>query len=79
MMIEQNPQLRQLTESNPELAHALRDPSLLRQAMQAATNPDFQRAQNAATDRAMANIEAHPGGFNALRQMYQNVFTFGGC
>jgi ubiquilin len=28
-------------------------------------------------DRAISNIEALPGGFNALRQLYENVQVFG--
>lgn len=30
-------------------------------------------------DRAMSNIEALPGGFNALRQLYENVQVGPAC
>lgn len=60
-------------ERNPELAHIFNDPSVLRQTMEIARNPELLREQMRNTDRAMSNIEAHPEGFNMLRRMYENV------
>jgi len=68
-----NPQMQQIMERNPELAHIFNDPSVLRQTMEIARNPDLLREQMRNTDRAMSNIEAHPEGFNMLRRMYENV------
>lgn len=72
-MVTSNPELRSLLDSNPELNHLLNDPSTLRQAMQLARNPELMREQMRSADRAMANIEGHPEGFNMLRRMYENV------
>merc|ERR1712137_295205 len=72
-MLENNPQMRQIMESNPEVAHILRDPAMLRQAMQLSQNPNLMREMMRNTDRTMANIENIPGGFNLLRQQYENV------
>ena len=74
-MIQSNPQLRQLMEQNPELRAVLSDPALMRQSLQAATNPALRAELTRNTDRAMANIEGMPGGYNALAHMYQNVQT----
>lgn len=68
-----NPQVRELMERNPELAGVLNDPATMRQTMQAARNPDLMNEMVRNTDRQMANIEAMPGGFDALRRMYENV------
>lgn len=68
-----NPQMQQIMERNPELAHIFNNPSVLRQTMEIARNPDLLREQMRNTDRAMSNIEAHPEGFNMLRRMYENV------
>ena len=67
----QNPQLQQMMQNNPELRAAMQDPNLMRQAMQAAGNPAMMRQMLQQNDRAMANINAMPGGFNALRRMQE--------
>jgi ubiquilin len=72
-MMMSNPQMRQLMEQNPELAHVLNDPQVLRQAMELASNPSLMSEMMRNTDRAMANIEMMPGGFDALRRMYSNI------
>lgn len=63
----------QLMNSNPEMAHILNNPQLLRESLALATNPSLMREQMRHSDRAMSNLEAHPEGFNALRRMYENV------
>ena len=63
----------QLMNSNPEMAHILNNPQLLRESLALATNPALMREQMRHSDRAMSNLEAHPEGFNALRRMYENV------
>merc|ERR1712137_1174627 len=72
-MMENNPQMRQVMEQNPEVAHIMRDPAMLRQAMELSQNPNLMREMMRNTDRTMANIENIPGGFNLLRQQYENV------
>eukprot|EP00741_Cyanophora_paradoxa_P006092 tig00000983_g5907.t1 len=68
-----NPAMRQVIENNPEINHMLNDPQLLRQTMEMARNPELMREMTRNADRAMSNIEALPGGFDALRRMYTNV------
>ncbi|CAN8257823.1 unnamed protein product [Cochlearia groenlandica] len=72
-MIMSNPQMRELIDRNPELGHVLNDPSILRQTLEAARNPELMREMQRNTDRAMSNIESMPEGFNHLRRMYENV------
>ena len=59
--------------NNPEIAHVLNDPSVLRQSLASASNPQLMREQMRNTDRAMSNLEAHPGGHNMLRRMYETI------
>eukprot|EP01071_Lankesteria_metandrocarpae_P003185 Lankesteria_metandrocarpae@DN2813_c0_g1_i1.p1 len=73
MVLDSNPALRELRERNPELNHILNDPQLLRESMEAVRNPNIFRETMRSNDRAMSNIEAMPGGFNALRRMYHTV------
>ncbi|KAM2313979.1 hypothetical protein ACFX1S_027067 [Malus domestica] len=68
-----NPQMREIMDPNPELAHVLNDPSTLRRTLEAARNTEHMREMMRNTDRAMSNIEATPEGFNMLRSMYENV------
>ncbi|XP_019182521.1 PREDICTED: ubiquitin domain-containing protein DSK2b-like isoform X3 [Ipomoea nil] len=68
-----NPQMRDIMDRNPELAHVLNDPATLRQTMEAARNPELMRELMRNTDRAMSNIESSPEGFNMLRRMYETV------
>lgn len=68
-----DPQMREVIDRNPELAHVLNDPSTLRQTMEATRNPELMREMMRNTDRAMSNIESLPEGFNMLRRMYENV------
>merc|ERR1719171_1876348 len=71
-MIESNPQMREVMDRNPELRHIMSDPETLRQTFEIARNPSLMREQMRTTDRAMSNLETMPGGFNALRRMYEN-------
>lgn len=72
-MMQANPQMRSIMESNPEVAQIMRDPALIRQGMQIARNPNLMQEMMRNNDRAMANIENVPGGFDALHRMYENV------
>mmetsp|Transcript_10060 Transcript_10060/g.17681 ORF Transcript_10060/g.17681 Transcript_10060/m.17681 type:complete len:438 (+) Transcript_10060:136-1449(+) len=72
-MMMSNPEMRSLLEQNPQLRHALNDPELLRQSMNAARNPAMMQEMMRNQDRALANIESLPGGYNALRRMYHDV------
>eukprot|EP01138_Halocafeteria_seosinensis_P013275 gb/GECG01013558.1/.p1 GENE.gb/GECG01013558.1/~~gb/GECG01013558.1/.p1 ORF type:complete len:314 (+),score=41.63 gb/GECG01013558.1/:1-942(+) len=72
-IIESSPQMRQMMNSNPELARAMRDPETLRNAMRAARDPAYMREMMRHQDVAMANIQNMPGGFDAIRRMYEEV------
>lgn len=72
-MIMNNPQMREVIDRNPELAHILNDPGILRQSLEIARNPELMREMMRHTDRAMSNIESSPEGFNMLRRMYENI------
>lgn len=72
-LIMSNPQMSQIIDRNPDLAHILNDPGTLRQTLDAARNPELMREMMRNTDRAMSNIEASPEGFNMLRRMYETV------
>jgi len=72
-MFQSMPQMQQILENNPHLNHILNDPQLLRQQMEAMRNPAVMQEMLRNQDRAMANIESLPGGYNALRRMYHDV------
>ncbi|PWA42195.1 ubiquitin domain-containing protein DSK2a [Artemisia annua] len=72
-MIMSNPRMCDIIDQNPEFAHVLNDPVILRQTPEAARNPELMREMMMNTDRAMSNIESSPEGFNMLRRMYANV------
>lgn len=72
-ILEANPQIRQLREQHPELNHLLNDPELLQQSMRAMQNPGLMQEMINNTDRVLNNIDAIPGGFNALRRVYQSI------
>lgn len=72
-MMDSNPQMRAVMESNPELRQALEDPEFMRRSMQMMRDPSAMQNMMRGQDLAMANIENMPGGFNALRRMYEDV------
>ena len=72
-MFASNPMMRGLLERNPELAHIMNDPAVLRQAMDMARNPNLMREHMRNTDRAMSNLDTSPEAFNAMRRMYSEV------
>ncbi|XP_039049603.1 ubiquitin domain-containing protein DSK2b-like isoform X2 [Hibiscus syriacus] len=72
-LIMSDPQMREIIDRNPELGHIVNDPSILRQTLEAARNPELMREMMRNTDRAMSGIESSPEGFNMLRRVYENV------
>eukprot|EP00189_Rhodosorus_marinus_P011906 CAMPEP_0184740158 /NCGR_PEP_ID=MMETSP0315-20130426/3163_1 /TAXON_ID=101924 /ORGANISM="Rhodosorus marinus, Strain UTEX LB 2760" /LENGTH=509 /DNA_ID=CAMNT_0027209643 /DNA_START=114 /DNA_END=1643 /DNA_ORIENTATION=+ len=74
-MILSNPQLQQFREQNPEIAQLFNNPETFRQALETMRNPSMMSEVLRQTDRQMANIEMTPGGFDALRNLYQYVQT----
>lgn len=72
-MMLNNPQTQRLLEQNPELRHFFNDPQNIRQMVETMRNPNLRQELLRNTDRVMANVESMPGGFNALRRVYENV------
>uniref|UniRef100_A0A6U3QPU3 Ubiquilin n=1 Tax=Ditylum brightwellii TaxID=49249 RepID=A0A6U3QPU3_9STRA len=72
-MMESNPQMRQVLDSNPELRHVLDDPEMMRRSMEMMRDPSAMQNMMRNQDLAMSQIENVPGGFSALRRMYEDV------
>ncbi|XP_049932216.1 ubiquitin domain-containing protein DSK2b-like isoform X2 [Nymphaea colorata] len=72
-LIASNPLVREIIDRNPDLGHVLNDPSILRQTLEVARNPELRREMMRNSDRALRNIESSPEGFNMLRRMYETV------
>merc|ERR1719160_1755622 len=70
-MIRMNPQLSQLMEERPEIARMLEDPEMLQQSMRMIANPSLMREMTRNADRAIGNLDAMPGGHNALRRAHE--------
>lgn len=62
-----------MLDQNPELAQAINNPETIRESLRLASNPNLMQEHMRNVDRAMSNLESIPGGFNALRQIYENV------
>ena len=65
--------MQQLLEKNPELRHALSDPSTLKSMLTAASNPTAYNEMLRGHDRAMSNLENIPEGFSHLKKIYSNL------
>jgi len=72
-MMDTNPQMRQVLESNPELRNMLDDPETMRRSMEMMRDPNAMRNAMRNQDLALSQIENIPGGFSALRRMYEDV------
>merc|ERR1719287_114701 len=71
-MMRLNPQLNELMETRPEIARMLEDPEVLRQSMQMMSNPALMREMTRNADRAIGQLDAMPGGHNALVRAHQD-------
>eukprot|EP01038_Epipyxis_sp_PR26KG_P007254 gene7254-9890_t len=72
-MMLNNPQMQSMLDSNPQIRHILNDPAVLRQSMEMMRNPNAMQQAMRSQDLAMSQLENLPGGFNALRRMYEEV------
>lgn len=84
-MMRMNPQLNQLMEQRPEVARLLEDPEVLQQSMRMMANPSLMREMTRNADRAIGQLDAMPGGHNALVRAHEEIadpvfeaFTGGG-
>ena len=62
-----------LLEKNPELRHALSDPSTLQSILSAASNPAAYNEMLRGHDRALSNLETMPEGFSHLKRVYSKL------
>ena len=84
-LIMSNPQMWEIIDRCPNLAHILNDLGILRQTLDVARNLELMRGIMRNVDKAMHNIESSPKGFNMLHHMYEivqepflNATTIGG-
>mmetsp|Transcript_66758 Transcript_66758/g.159671 ORF Transcript_66758/g.159671 Transcript_66758/m.159671 type:complete len:495 (-) Transcript_66758:227-1711(-) len=71
-MMRMNPRLNQLMESRPEIARLLDDPATLQQSMQLMANPSLMREMTRNADRALGQLDAMPGGHEALLRAHED-------
>ena len=72
-MIFSNPGMQKMFDKNPELRHALADPSMMKQMLDAASDPDKMLQLQKSNDLALAHLENMPGGFQALTGIYRDI------
>jgi len=72
-MMDSNPQMREVLNSNPELRNLLDDPEMMSRSMEMMRDPNAMQNMMRNQDLAMSQIENIPGGFSALRRMYEDV------
>lgn len=73
MMMENNPEMRRVMDSNPQLRAVLDDPEMMRRSLEMMRDPSSMQNMMRNQELAMSQIENLPGGFNALRRMYEDV------
>jgi len=72
-MMESNPEMRRVMDQNPQLRAVLDDPEMMRRSMEMMRDPASMQNMMRNQELAMSQIENLPGGFNALRRMYEDV------
>merc|ERR1719476_1303060 len=72
-MMRMNPQLNQLMEQRPEIGRLLEDPEVLQQSMRMMANPSLMREMTRNADRAIGQLDAMPGGHNALVRAHEEI------
>lgn len=66
-LLQMNPQMKAVMEKNPELAAVFKDDKMLKEISRYMMNPALRRELMRNNDRALANIETLPGGWDALQ------------
>ncbi|EZG84445.1 hypothetical protein GNI_013000, partial [Gregarina niphandrodes] len=75
ILFDSNPQIQQLKRSNPQISALFSDPKEILDLMKTLSNPAAAREMLKATDRALNNVEAVPGGMDAIRSLYNDFTT----
>merc|ERR1719203_208914 len=60
-------------EERPEIARLLDDPEVLQQSMRMMANPSLMREMTRNADRAISQLDAMPGGHNALVRAHEEI------
>eukprot|EP00889_Picochlorum_renovo_P002604 jgi/Picre1/29634/NNA_005017.t1 len=61
--------VERMMDANPEIIALLKNPEQMQEMMNIAINPELRLEYMRNMDRALSNIEAIPGGYNALASM----------
>lgn len=69
-MLLSDPRIKKMIEKNPEMRKNLTNPETMKEMIEMMTNPDYQKHVQKSVDRALINLNAMPGGFDALKQVY---------
>lgn len=77
-IMESHPQMKQVMKNNPEIASVLNDDRMMSKMSKYMANPALRRELMRNNDRALANIETIPGGWDAL-QYDPNVLRLCTC
>merc|ERR1712071_559327 len=72
-MMQSNPEIQRIMDQNPQLRAVLDDPELMRRSMEMMRDPSSMQNMMRNQELAMSQIENLPGGFNALRRIYEDV------
>lgn len=72
-MMMGNPEMQRVMEQNPQLRAIMDDPEMMRRSMEMMRDPSAMQNMMRNQELAMSQIENLPGGFNALRRMYEDV------
>merc|ERR1711957_126624 len=70
-MMRMNPRMNELMEIRPEIARMMDDPDMLRQSVRMMSNPSLMREMTRNADRALGNLDAMPGGHQALVRAHE--------
>ncbi|KAJ1675514.1 hypothetical protein EV182_001112, partial [Spiromyces aspiralis] len=69
-ILRANPKMREAMDKNPMLASMLKNPKMVSESIQLARNPEMAKELHRNYDRALMNLDATPGGFRQIKQMY---------
>ena len=69
-MISSDPRLKSMMEKNPEMKKMFSNPETMKEMMEMMTNPEYQKHMQNSVNRALINLNAVPGGFDALKHVY---------
>merc|ERR1719313_2300844 len=72
-IMKMNPATRMSLETNPQFSEMLRDVEFQEAALEAFRNPSTMREILGATDKAVNELKAVPGGIEMITGMHENL------